>query len=311
MLPKKKVADGVTGDASSTEKARPEPETEGSTVINAVGVEGNVYVFADTSTYDTQQAICTIPAGTIIEIYGHSCKGDGGEIKKLWINFNIDTEPASAGSASNPCEKYGGNNQLNSYWVPMFDIWECDKWSLQELLEMYDGLAGYAYSGGEPSETGNPGGRVSFEDGEGSNFVYKLICKLARKLLNDPDSFSYYSEQSQFDIKGWECADAVVCQGLAICGGGFFVCPLKGFDWIYPDGQSYGTQKMDKLIYMCELKPHTMVLCRDATIPCSSKAGCENIFKNPTCNDEDLYPHGYCENQEADFYFKCSDVTGS
>jgi hypothetical protein len=272
---KKKLADG--------------PQTAGSTVNNVIAIiDNDIPVFESTLSYDPINEVCSLPAGTIIEILGHHCDRDN-----LWLSFQVEYI-GDAGSVSNPCE--GGI----SYWLPFGGVVGCGGRSLPEILETNEELS---LSGKEPYE--DVAERLSFE-GDSPNFAFNLICKYARKLVHGPDSFNHYSQRSQHDIKDWICGNAVVCQELAFCGSGFYICPSTSLGaWLQPEGEVYGERTMEVLINRCGLSD-TMVLCKDAKIPCSDDYGCNNIFEgNNYCSN------GYCDYREADFYFMCPEVRGS
>lgn len=306
MQHKKKVADGGTGVSYSTRKAKTDEEkTDTSTVNNVIMVGANFAAFEDKSTEDPSQAACTIPSHSVLEVIGHSCvdlETNPTATYNLWLNVRIEILGDATG-ITDLCEA----STTSSYWVPFAYIHDCESSSLGQVLEYFESDEDWTellygpYD--DESYTDTPGDKLSFEGGE-SNFMFKLICKFARKLLNEPDSFSYYSEKSQHDINDWVCGDAVVCQELAVCGSGFYLCPLKGFDWIFPEGESYGQRNMGVLIDRCHLTD-TMVLCKDAKIPCSDNYGCNNIFEGTN-----RCLNGYCDWQKADFYFMCPEVSG-
>jgi hypothetical protein len=287
------------------QKKLDEPDALKSTVTDVVAVGENVHVFVDTSTDDIQQATCTLPTGTIIKIYGHSCKADSGYpgIEKLWINFNIEDIPDSTGSVSNPCEMYSENNQLKSYWVPMFDLWECDTWSLVDLLEAYGDLGGYITSSGQESPESGISERISLEGEEGPNFVYSLVCKFAFREIGGTDDYGYFSS---FGIADWECGSARGCKPAPWCGDGFFVCPINPIAAYIPEADDYGQDSMATLINACKsVNPHYVVMCGDARVSCTDDSDCNAVFEG----NDNTCPGGYCDWQNADFFFLCSDIS--
>ena len=269
--------------------------TQPSSVVTFIG-SGRVLILTGFQSADTfvNQDYCILPGGTILDVFGHTCIQPSGENMELWINYNIETLGPTAG-ISDAC--YAGTNLgMNNYWAKLSDNDPgCSTSSLSSVITRLESEASNIQFSpeGETPETSQD--TLSLQGSEAS-IPYKIICKLGTMTSTEAETRTY----AEHNLPNWECGRLKGCQETSYCGDGYYTCPSYPFDGFLIKARDYGSgERVSRL----NPESHDGFLCEDARIPCTSDNTCNDIF-----DGENLCLNGFCDYQEADFFFANTDI---